>query len=47
MRAKHGWHIRFAAFDAPLRITPPHHTQTTCGLPSPLRVSMSLVYDAI
>jgi hypothetical protein len=34
MRAKHGWHIRFLALDAPTRMTPPHHTQTTAVPPS-------------
>jgi hypothetical protein len=48
MRAKQGWHMRSADFAAALRITPPHHAQTTFGPPpSPLRDSMSLVYDAI
>jgi hypothetical protein len=47
MREKHGWHIRFAAFGAALRMTPPHQTQTTCGPASPLCVSVSRVYDSI
>jgi hypothetical protein len=47
MRAKQAWHMRCAAFDAALRITPPHQTQTTFGLPSPFRDSMSPVSDAI
>jgi hypothetical protein len=47
MRAKHGWHVRSAAFAAALRITPPHHTQTTCGRPSPLCLSVSPVLVAM
>jgi hypothetical protein len=40
--------MRFAAFGAATRITPPHHTQTTCGpAAAPLFVSMSLAYDPI
>jgi hypothetical protein len=43
MRAKQGRHMRFAAFDAARRMTPPHHAHTTFGLPSPVCASVSLV----
>jgi hypothetical protein len=47
MRAKHGWHMRRAAFTAALRIMLPHHAHTTSEpLPAP-RAPASPVYEVI